>query len=241
MKKILITGGCGKIGTHFIKAFSQQYMITVYDLTPPKVKIPAIDYVQGSLNDKERLNKSCLDIDIIIHLGGIASPDADFYDLLDTNIIGTKNVVDAALLTGCKKIIYASSAQTIEGYAKDIQINPEMPVKPGNLYGVSKCFGEALLSYYCFKNDLNAVCLRIGAYEFPNDFTAMNARDMSAYIHPDGFNQLLHLCIESEDLKFEILNVISDNTYKRLDIRKTKLLTGYNPKYNSFDIFKLKK
>jgi nucleoside-diphosphate-sugar epimerase len=180
-------------------------------------------------------------MDMVIHLGGIANPDATFSDLLDANIIGTKNIVDACMEAGCKKIIYASSAQTIEGYPKDIQINTEMPVKPGNLYGVSKCFGEALLSYYCYSTELSARCLRIGAYEFPEDFTEMNARDMSAYLHPDDLNQLLHLCIESENIKFKILNAISNNTYKRLDIQETKLHTGFDPKYNSFDLFKLKK
>lgn len=239
--KILITGGSGKIGSHFIKAFSDQYQFRVFDLQLPEVQSTSIEYFQGNLTDKEYLTEACKNIDIVIHLGGIADPHANFNDLLDANIIGTKNIVDAAIAAGCKKIIYASSAQTIEGYPKDIQINTEMAVKPGNLYGISKCFGEALLSYQCFSSDLSAICLRIGAYEFPEDFTEMNARDLSAYLHPDDLNQLLHLCIESKNIQFEILNAISNNTYKRLDIQKTKLLTGYDPQYNSFGLFKLKK
>lgn len=241
MHKILITGGSGKIGTHFIQAFSDQYQFRIFDLQPPKVQYESVEYVQGNLTDKEGLIKACSNIDVVIHLGGIANPEADFNDLLDANIIGTKNIIDAAIAAGCKKIIYASSAQTIEGYSKDIQVNTEMPVKPGNLYGVSKCFGEALLSYHCFTSDLSALCLRIGAYEFPEDFTEMNARDMSAYLHPNDLNQLLHLCIESEIIKFEIFNAISNNTYKRLDIQKSKLLLGYDPQYNSFDLFTLLK
>lgn len=240
-KKILITGGSGKIGSHFVQAFSHQYQFRVFDIHPPKIQNGSVEYFQGNLTDREYLVEACKNIDIIIHLGGIANPEATFNDLLDANIIGTKNVVDAAILAGCKKIIYASSAQTIEGYPKDFQINSEMAVRPGNLYGVSKCFGEALLSYQCFSSDLNAICLRIGAYEFPADFTEMNARDMSAYLHPNDLNQLLHLCIESENIKFEIVNAISNNTYKRLDIQKAKVLMGYEPQYNSFDLFKLKK
>lgn len=181
--KILITGGSGKIGSYFINSFSDQYKFSVFDLHPPKIQDTSIEYFQGNLTDKEYLTKACENVDIVIHLGGIANPEAPFDDLLNANIIGTKNVVDAAIAAGCKKIIYASSAQTIEGYPKDIQLNTEMPVKPGNLYGVSKCFGEALLSYHCSNSDLRAICLRIGAYEFPEDFTEMNARDMSAYLY----------------------------------------------------------
>lgn len=239
--KILITGGSGKIASHFIKSFSDQYQFRIFDLHPSKIQGIPLEYFQGNLTDKEYLVEACRDMDIVIHLGGIANPDASFNDLLDANIIGTKNIVDACMEAGCKRIIYASSAQTIESYPKDIQINTEMPVKPGNLYGVSKCFGEALLSYYCYNTELSAICLRIGAYEFPEDFTEMNARDMSAYLHPDDLNQLLHLCIESNNIKFKILNAISNNTYKRLDIQETKLHTGFDPQYNSFDLFKLKK
>ncbi|REC62228.1 NAD(P)-dependent oxidoreductase [Chryseobacterium pennae] len=240
-KKILITGGSGKIGSHFIQAFFDQYQLRIFDLHPPRIQNESVEFFQGNLTDKEYLIEVCKDVDIVIHLGGIANPDAPFNDLLDANIIGTKNVIDAAILGGCTKIIYASSAQTIEGYPKDVQINSDMAVKPGNLYGVSKCFGEALLSYYCYSSDLSAICLRIAAYEFPGDFTEMNARDMSAYLHPDDLNQLLHLCIESKDIKFEIVNAISNNTYKRLDIQKTIKLLNYDPKHNSFDLFKLKK
>lgn len=240
-KKILITGGSGKIGSHFIQSFSDKYQCKVFDLQLPKIQNKSVEYFQGDLTDKEHLIEVCKNVEVIIHLGGIANPDAAFNDLLDANIIGTKNIIDASIAVGCKKIIYASSAQTIEGYPKDIQINTEMAVKPGNLYGVSKCFGEALLSYHCFSSDLSAICLRIGAYEFPEDFTEMNARDLSAYLHPDDLNQLLHLCIESKNIKFEILNAISNNTYKRLDIQKSKKLLGYDPQYNSFDLFKLKK
>lgn len=239
--KILITGGSGKIGSHFIKSFSDQYHFRVFDMQLPNVQDTSVEYFQGNLTDREYLKEVCEHVDIVIHLGSIANPDASFNDLLDANIIGTKNIIDAAISAGCKKIIYASSAQTIEGYPKDIQINTDMAVKPGNLYGVSKCFGEALLSYHCFSSDLSAICLRIGAYEFPEDFTEMNARDLSAYLHPDDLNQLLHLCIESKNIKFEIVNAISNNTYKRLDIQKSKLLMGYDPQYNSFDLFKLKK
>lgn len=238
--KILITGGSGKIGSHFIKSFSDQYHFRVFDMQLPNVQDTSVEYFQGNLTDREYLKEVCEHVDIVIHLGGIANPDASFNDLLHANIIGTKNIIDAAISAGCKKIIYASSAQTIEGYPKDIQINTDMAVKPGNLYGVSKCFGEALLSYHCFSSDLSAICLRIGAYEFPEDFTEMNARDLSAYLHPDDLNQLLHLCIESKNIKFEIVNAISNNTYKRLDIQKSKLLMGYDPQYNSFDLFKLK-
>jgi nucleoside-diphosphate-sugar epimerase len=196
--------------------------------------------VKADLTDFEACKKLCVGMDTIIHLAGIASPESSFEEVLHANIIASKNMFEAASLANCKKVIYASSAQTIEGYAEDIQINKNMPVRPKNFYGVTKCFGEALGAYYAFQENLSVICLRIGAYEFPNDFSEMNARDLSAFLHPDDCNQLLDKCIETEGLKYEILNAISNNRYKRLDITETIEKVGYKPLANAFDFFKLK-
>ena len=114
-----------------------------------------------------------------------------------------------------------------------------MLVKPKNIYGVSKCFGEALAAYHAYNNGISAICLRIGAYEFPKDFTEMNTRDLSAFLHPDDFNQLLVGCIETENIEYEVFNAISNNRYKRLDITESKEKVGYNPKADAFTLFKL--
>lgn len=240
-KKILITGGFGKIAQYFIKNFKDEYEITIADIIVKDGIYPkSINVVKTDLMDLEICKNLCSGIDTVIHLAGIASPEASFKDVLEANIIVTKNIFEAATRLNCKKIIYASSAQTIEGYSEDIQINKNMPVRPKNFYGVSKCFGEALGAYYAFQENINVICLRIGAYEFSNDFTEMNARDLSAFLHPDDFNQLLNNCIKIENLKYEILNVISNNRYKRLDISETIDKVGYKPKADAFDLFKLK-
>jgi hypothetical protein len=83
--------------------------------------------------------------------------------------------------------------------------------------------------------------LRIGAYEFPEDFTEMNARDLSAFLHPDDFNQLLTGCIERENIQYEVLNAISNNRYKRVDISEAIEKVGYAPVSDAFELFKLSK
>ncbi len=69
----------------------------------------------------------------------------------------------------------------------------------------------------------------------------MSARDLSAFLHPDDFNRLLIGCIETENIQYEVLNAISDNRYKRLDITESKEKVGYKPKADAFELFKLKK
>lgn len=240
MKKILITGGAGKIGSHFITHNSNNYTLSVFDQKAPQDS--NIEFFEGDLSDKALLTKACNGVDLVIHLAGIPSADTPFDDVLAVNMLGTKNLLDSMMESGVSKIVFASSAQTIEGYDKDLQIDETMPTNPGNYYGVSKVFGESLLAYLSKEKGIKAICLRIAAYEFPEDFTEMNARDMSAYLHPDDFNQLLNKAISSiDDFDFEVFNAISNNTYKRLTIQKAKRLLNYSPVYNSFDLFKLKR
>ncbi|MEM6764058.1 MAG: SDR family oxidoreductase, partial [Bacteroidota bacterium] len=175
-----------------------------------------------------------------IHLAGLVDlSEAD--EVLNTNIRITQHIFKAAVKAGCRRLIFASSAQTIESYPTDIQIHSDMLVRPKNLYGVSKCFGESLAAYYAYNHGISAICLRIGAYEFPADFTEMNARDLSAYLHPDDCNQLLEGCIETDNIQYEVLNAISDNRYKRLDITKAIEKVGYQPKADGFSLFDLKR
>lgn len=74
LNKILITGGSGKIGSHFIKSFSDQYQFRIFDLHPPKIQDASIEYFQGNLTDKEYLIKACENVSIVIHLGGGVLP-----------------------------------------------------------------------------------------------------------------------------------------------------------------------
>lgn len=240
MKKILITGGFGKIAKHFVKNFNHKYEITVADIVSNTTTFTDNVRIENAdLMDFSVCSKLCEEMDIVIHLAGIVDPISESDKMLEINIKTTQNIFKAAVNSKCKKLIFASSAQTIESYPTDIQVNKNMLVKPKNIYGVSKCFGEALAAYHAYNNGISTICLRIGAYEFPKDFTEMNARDLSAFLHPDDFNQLLVGCIETENLKYEVLNAISNNRYKRLDISESIEKVGYNPQADGFELFKL--
>lgn len=240
MKKILITGGFGKIAKHFVQNFNDKYEITVADIiTNHETFTNNVRIEKADLTDLSVCIELCKGIDTVIHLAALVDPISKSDNILDINIKTTCNIFKAAIESKCKKLIFASSAQTIESYPTDIQINKNMLVKPKNMYGVSKCFGEALAAYYAYNSGISAICLRIGAYEFPKDHTEMSKRDLSAFLHPDDFNQLLVGCIETDTIQYEVLNAISDNTYKRLDITEAKEKVGYKPKSNAFTLFKL--
>ncbi|MEM8763803.1 MAG: NAD(P)-dependent oxidoreductase [Bacteroidota bacterium] len=242
MKKLLITGGFGKIARYFIQNHDHQYQIIAADIVVKEgVFSNTVHVEEVDLRDAERCLELCEGVDTVVHFAGMVDPVSESDEILEINIKTTQNIFKAAVAQNCKRLIFASSAQTIESYPTDIQVHKDMLVQPKNLYGVSKCFGEALVAYYAHNKKISAISLRIGAYEFVEDFTEMNARDLSAYLHPDDFNQLLVGCIETENIQHEVLNAISDNRYKRLDISEAIEKVGYHPKADGFELFALKR
>lgn len=154
MRKILITGGLGKIGSYFTTNFHTAYDIKIADLATNDAAFPGnVTTVQADLMDYALCEKLCEGIDTVLHLAGIVDPVSESDALLETNIKTTQHLFKAAATAGCKRVIFASSAQTIESYPTDVQVTENMVVKPKNTYGVSKCFGEALAAYYAYNCD----------------------------------------------------------------------------------------
>jgi uronate dehydrogenase len=241
--RILITGGCGKIGSYFAKFASDKYAVRVIDKVDWDTK--RLGSLSGEslvcdLQNLEACRKVCAGIDMVIHLAADPSPKADFIDsLLTNNIITTYNMFRAAQEAGCKRFIFASSVHVVAAYPADVEVKVNMPVRPKNLYGVSKCFGEALAAYFALNEGLPSIVLRIGAYVLPKEYINQSFNEMDAFISADDFNELLLKCLETPDITFAIANAISDNKIKRLELTETRELLGYQPKADSFDIFKV--
>ncbi len=241
--KILITGGCGKIGAYLARFISPKYPVRLVDKVAWDVEklgpLPGASYI-ADLQSLEACQKACAGIDWVIHLAADASPEADLDSLLPNNIVATYNMFRAARAAGCQRFIYASSAHVVSAYPADVQIKACMPVRPKNLYGVSKCFGEALAAYFAFSEGLPSIVLRIGAYLFPDECAqGAGANELDAFLSPDDFNALLLKCLETPNITFAIAHAISDNRFKRLDLTETREQFGYSPQADAFDLFEV--
>ncbi len=104
------------------------------------------------------------------------------------------------------------------------------PVNPGDLYGVSKCFGEAMGRYMAEQEGLSVIALRIGAFQPPESARKEDSISMlDAWVSERDLNQLIERCIDVENVKFAILHGLSNNRFKRLDISDARELVGYDP------------
>ena len=239
--KILITGGCGKIGSHFSRFAVDKYDVRIVDKAAWEAKklgpLPG-ECLVGDLQNLETCQKACQGIDMVIHLAADRSPKADFLDsLLANNIIAAYNMFRAAKEAGCKRFIYASSVHVVDAYPPEVQVKVNMPVRPKNLYGVSKCFGEALAAFFAFNEKLPSIVLRIGAYISPEEYEQWSFNERNAFLSTDDLNELLLKCLETPAITFAIAHAISDNRNKRLDLTETTEILGYTPKADAYVIF----
>lgn len=159
MKRILITGGAGFIGTHMSNfLINKNYKVKIIDNliygSEKNIHSKAI-FVKGDIRNKQLLIKEFKGIDVVIHLAAMSrsGPSDNEIDFcLEQNTIGTKNVLEACRINKVKKLLYAGSS-TYYGN----QIGSKKESHKGdffNPYSLSKFLGEELCLFYNKKNML---------------------------------------------------------------------------------------
>ncbi len=240
-RSVLLTGAAGRIGSSFFAHAADRYHFRLADRRTESLA-GAVDrgheVIALDVADADACQEACRGIDTVIHLAADPSPRADFYgSLLENNIKGTYNIFRAAKDQGCMRVVFASSVHAVAGYPVDVQPQVESMVRPINMYGVTKCFGEAVAACFAYSEGLSSIAIRIGAYDADWMRKAPSAEDMSAFLSHRDMNHLLDRCVETPDIPFAIVHGISNNRFKRLDITRTRELLGYEPRDDAFKIF----
>jgi nucleoside-diphosphate-sugar epimerase len=238
--RLLLTGAAGRIGTAFYQETGDRYWFRLADRNTASLA-PRDGHEVATLDvaDLDACRAACAGVDAVLHLAADPSPEADFYgSLLDNNLKGTFNVFRAAKDLGARRIVFASSIHAVVGHPDHTPVPTDAPIAPHNLYGVSKCFGEALAAYFSASEGLSSIAVRIGAYDAPWIRQNPSPRNLMAYVSPRDLNQLFVRALEAPpELTFAIVNGQSDNRVKRLDLTETKALLGYAPQDDGFALF----
>lgn len=121
-KKILITGGSGSVGKALVEEILQYKpkairILTndensIFELRRSLGKQPSLTYMIGDIRDMDRVKLAIRDIDIVFHAAAMKHVDiceANPFDAVKTNVIGTSNVIEAALLEDISKFIFIST------------------------------------------------------------------------------------------------------------------------------------
>lgn len=144
-KKILVTGGTGTIGISLIKKLLEEdpQVIRIFSRDEYKQYEMSIAlqehasklrFLIGDVRDQQRLMRAMEDIDYVFHLAAMKHvPFCEYnpFEAVQTNVIGTQNVIQAAVANGVQKVLFTSTDKAIS---------------PTNTYGATKLTAERLIS-----------------------------------------------------------------------------------------------
>jgi UDP-glucose 4-epimerase len=169
MKKILVTGGAGFIGSHLVeKLVKKKHKVTVIDnlsvgkfsnLKSVKNKIL---FIKKDIRNFNQIKKYFKNIDSVIHLAALADivPSIDNPDnYYSSNVTGTYNVVKACKIFNVKRFIYAASSSCY-GVPKKYPTNEDSKVNPIYPYALTKRLGEELALHFGKLYKINTTSLR---------------------------------------------------------------------------------
>jgi len=224
MKRLLITGAAGGVGTMLRAGWHGSADETrLVDLR----SIDGEDVMVGDITDLAFARRAIAGCDACLHLAAIPV-EAPFEQILHSNFRGAWTVFEAARLEGCERIVFASSNHATGFYPITSHVKASDPVRPDTYYGVSKVFGEALGSMYHDKFGLRVACIRIGS-ALPRP---VDERHLSTWLSPGDLARLVTACLTSPDLGFAVVYGASRNRRGWWDLEPGRRL-GYEPQDDS--------
>ena len=249
MRKILITGMSGLIGG-ILRSHLESlggYELTALNRRP----VDGVRTIQADISDLESIRPAFAGQDVVVHLAAhVASEPMD--DVVRGNLAGTWNVYEAARQADVKRVVFASSGDTIRGVDHDPPYSQiiagdyeavsrwEWPkvtkelVRPGTIYGASKVWGEVLGRVYSADYGLSVLCVRIGAC--PAENRPRSDREFAAWLSHRDVADILHRCIEApDDLLYDIFFAVSNNKWNYRDIEHARHVLGYVPQDSAED------
>ncbi len=163
-KVVLVTGGTGSFGKQFVRTMLDVYhpkKIIIFsrdELKQHEMRMagfdhPSLRYFIGDIRDRDRLYRAMQGVDVVVHAAALKQVPACEYNPMEaikTNIMGTSNVVEAALDAGVKKVMALST---------------DKAVNPVNLYGATKLAAEKLVvqsNAYAGGRATRYACVRYG-------------------------------------------------------------------------------
>jgi hypothetical protein len=250
---LVITGAAGRIGSFYRRRLREQgalgngqgqWRLRLVDVRSPEHVTPDDDVLAGettgNLADLDVARRAVAGAHSVLHLAADPSPSADFYaSLLERNVKATYNVLHAAAEAGVQRVVFASSINAVGGYPHHVQVRAEDVAWPGNVYGASKAWGEALCGAFVTqtKGRLSAIAVRIGGVTTRERIAARPGAWHAVAVTYEDLAHLFDCCLAAgPDVTFAVVNGVSHNRIPRLDLEATRRLVGYQPQDDAFAI-----
>lgn len=203
MAKYLVTGAAGFLGSNIIEKLYQrgEWDIIALDILKCDHQFKEVQYVQGSVLDKNLLQDLTRQVDYIYHNAALVPLTKSGREFYNVNVIGTRNIVECCQRNNIKNLIHMSSS-AIYGLPKDMPITDKTPYAPIEIYGQSKLDGEKEVWRYMDEGG-RASCIRprtiiggksrLGIFQILFEWVS---EGKNIYVIGDGNNQFQFLHVD---------------------------------------------
>ncbi len=206
MKRILVTGGLGQIGSSLVPFLREKYgreNVVVADIRSPENLEELEPFVSLDVLDRDSLDKAIedFDIDTIYHLAAILSAKGEQNPQLafKVNIVGMYNILEAGREHGLERIMVPSSIAAFGPETPKDNTPNDTVLKPRTMYGVSKVTGELLGLYYWEKYGLDVRGVRYPGIISWNAMPGGGTTDYAVEIFHYALRGEKYVCFLRED------------------------------------------
>ncbi|MEV4619794.1 NAD(P)-dependent oxidoreductase [Asanoa sp. NPDC049573] len=207
MRRVLITGGAGRIGSLLTRRLAGDYAVRSFDVAAQQ-PVDGVETIRGLISDLDAVTEACAGVDVVIHLAAIPS-ESVWEDLVRVNLDGTRTVLEAARLAGVPKVILASSIHAA-GFRSPTA--PPLPAssapRPDTFYGWTKAAVESLGSLYSDRFGMTVFAVRIGAFQE----TPWTEVDVPIWLSPGDCVRLMRALVETPVTGFRVVWGVSNNS-----------------------------
>jgi UDP-glucose 4-epimerase len=245
--KIAVTGGCGFIGSHLVERLRREGAEVI--VIDKMLRIADKGSIELGSNERQFFYtqlaiKGC---DYLFHLAAEKHNQSKDQPLkiIDTNITGTHQLLQAALNAGVKKVVFTSSLYAYGRMTGIPMCEMERP-EPRTVYGMSKLAGEHLCHHFFLQHGLPSICLRLFFAYGPRQYEGMGYKSvivknfermldgLPPIINGDG-NQVLDYIFVDDVIDRLIIAMVEDDAFDMFNVGSgvgvsinelTKLMVG---------------
>ena len=203
----------------------------------------------ADVTDLAALERAFRGAEGVVHLAANADAYAGWDEVRDPNVIGAYHAYEAARRAGVRRFVFASSNHAMGRYMHDddrfadperpVEVTAADPIRPDGLYGASKAWGEVLGRMYSELHGMEVVCLRIGWVpdeDEPPSSTEMRREPPDVARRAPGMWMSHRDCAAlveaalTADVRFAIVNGVSDNRGRWFSLDEGRRLLGWEPR-----------